>query len=662
MSLPHGLLGAGLAFWGWQTGNVAVGLGLAALVEGARWSTLRFESRDGDCARIADLCVVLFLGVLAVVAATRGMRQGIVVAVLWLPVFLAPLLFAQLVSSAGRVPLSALFQHLRRRKRRDPATDDPAIDLSGVHLALCVVAAGLGNLRTAGYYLGAVALTVWALHVVRPRHAPLAGWAAMIALAGGIGYAGQAGLGQLQAGLEVWVSEWHLRGMDADPYRATTDIGSIGRLKKLDAIVLRVYADPRSADRLRLLHRASYTTYTGTIWHARRWPLAPLAPREDGTTWALGEGTPALRVRIATRLEDGKALLALPAGTVQVSNLAAAMLERNALGAVRADVGGDWAIYVAEAATDVESAAGPGDEDLALPRAERETIERVARELGLPGLAPAAALARIERHLGAFSYSTFRESAPQSGTTALADFLLRSRSGHCEYFAASTTLLLRAAGIPARYATGFAMLERSELERAYVVRARHAHAWSRAWIDGRWVDVDTTPPDWFGVEERRAPLWQPLADLLRWAGFRWAQRTGFEPGATSYGLITLLVAALGWRLLRRGRLQRATRPAAAPASHPAPALDSEFYTVERALARLGSAREPGETITAWASRTASALDEAMQARLDQALGLHLRYRFDPAGLDSSERKALREIAKRLANGPERVVRNIRPKT
>lgn len=647
MTLPHGLLGAGLAFWGWQTGNVAVGLGLAALVEGARWSPLRFELREGDCARIADFCVVLFLGVLAVVAATRGMREGIVVAVLWLPVLLAPLLFAQLVSSAGRVPLSALFQHLRRRKRRDPATEDPAIDLSGVHLALCVVAAGLGNLRSAGHYLGAVALTVWALHVVRPRHAPLAGWAAMIALAGGIGYAGQAGLTQLQAVVEDWATGWYLRGMDADPYRATTDIGSIGRLKLRDAIVLRVYAEAGSADRLRLLHRASYTTYSGTSWHARRFPLAPLTPREDGTTWVLGEGTPALQVSVATRLEDGRALLALPAGTVRVSALAAAALERNALGAVRAEVGGDWAIYVAETAHDGGTAAGPGDEDLGLPRAERETIEQVARELGLAGLAPAEALARIERHFATFSYSTFRESAPPPGTTALADFLLRSRSGHCEYFAAATTLLLRAAGIPARYATGFAMLERSELEQAYVVRARHAHAWSRAWIDGRWVDVDTTPPDWFGVEERRAPLWQPLADLLRWAGFRWAQRTGFEPGATSYGLIALLVAALGWRLFRGRRLRRAAGPATAPGSHSTHALDSEFYAVERALAERSSPREPGEPLTGWAARVGSALAESTRAHLDRAVDLHLRYRFDPAGLDGNERKALRDAAEAL---------------
>jgi transglutaminase-like putative cysteine protease len=45
--------------------------------------------------------------------------------------------------------------------------------------------------------------------------------------------------------------------------------------------------------------------------------------------------------------------------------------------------------------------------------------------------------------------------------TPLARFLLRTRSGHCEYFATATVLLLRQLGIPARYAVGYAVHEAS---------------------------------------------------------------------------------------------------------------------------------------------------------------------------------------------------------
>ncbi|MEJ2175468.1 MAG: transglutaminase-like domain-containing protein, partial [bacterium] len=231
---------------------------------------------------------------------------------------------------------------------------------------------------------------------------------------------------------------------------------------------------------------------------------------------------------MAIRLESGKAVLALPAGVLEVLQLPAETLETNALGTVRASVGGDWAQYVVEAGETIHDVSAPTRDDLAIPDAERATLERVAARLGLAGLAPAEAVNRVRRHFAAYSYTTYLDAPPPRGATALADFLERTKSGHCEYFATATTLLLRAAGVPTRYATGFAMLEYSTLEEAYVVRARHAHAWTRAWVDGRWIELDTTPPSWFGVEEERAPLWQGLSDLLRWAGFRWSQRAPFE--------------------------------------------------------------------------------------------------------------------------------------
>ncbi len=648
MSVPRGLLGAGLLFWGWQTGNLLAGIALAVIIEAPRWSRVRFELRPTDLARIADLCTVIFVGVVVAVAASRGLRDGVLGTLTWLPAVLAPILLAQLVSSAGRIPLSALFQYVRRRKRRDPSTEDPLVDLGGIYLALCVVAAGGGNLRNPGYYVGTVLLAAWALHAVRPRHARLGVWIGTLAVASALGYAGQAGLAQLQGSLEAWYTDWHLKGIDADPYRSTTDIGSIGRLKTFDAIVLRVYADPRNASELKLLHRASFTTYSGTTWHALKAPMAPIASQPDGATWVLADGTPGSSVRIATRLEQGKALLALPGDTTRVADLVATEVKRNALGAVQANVGADWASYVA-VRSDGIVAAPPGEGDLTLPAAERAAIEALAAELDLRSVPADEALRRVQRHFSAFSYSTFRESAPPRGTTALADFLQRSKSGHCEYFAAATTLVLRAAGIPARYATGFAMLEYSDLEGAYVVRARHAHAWTRAWVGDRWVDVDTTPPTWFAEEERLAPAWQKIADLFRWASYRWAQRTGFEASAAWYVLLGALLAFLAWRVLRGKRTRQALLGPTTNAARSFPGLDSEFYGIERALASRGIPRASAETLADWASRATAGMDETTRSRVEAALQLHLRYRFDPDGLDRDKRETLRDATRSLTD-------------
>ena len=140
MTLPRGLLGAGLVFWGWQSGQLLVGIGLALLVEAPRWTTLRFELRGSDFARISDLAAVVFLALAALLAATRGMSEGVLATMQWLPIVLAPVLLAQLVSTAGRLPLSALFRTLRRRKVRallvcapEEAPADPPAGLLVLH-------------------------------------------------------------------------------------------------------------------------------------------------------------------------------------------------------------------------------------------------------------------------------------------------------------------------------------------------------------------------------------------------------------------------------------------------------------------------------------------------------------------------------------------------
>jgi hypothetical protein len=42
-----------------------------------------------------------------------------------------------------------------------------------------------------------------------------------------------------------WVLDLNMRVVDADPYRSRTEMGSLGRLKKYDAIVLRVLRDEK---------------------------------------------------------------------------------------------------------------------------------------------------------------------------------------------------------------------------------------------------------------------------------------------------------------------------------------------------------------------------------------------------------------------------------
>jgi protein-glutamine gamma-glutamyltransferase len=634
MSTPPFLAGAALAFWGWQTGNLLVALPIAAALEAPRWLRMRFALEPADYARVSDLCTVFFVLLAIALAVDRGVAQGLATTFRWMPVVLAPILLVQRLGEGNRVPLTALFRHLRKQKARDPSVHVPMLDTGGPFVALCVIAAGLGNAGTRGYFAGAVLLAAWALLAARPRHARPAAWALVFAAATGLGYAGGAGLAALQSWVGGLIAEWHLQRASFDPGRNITDIGTLGRLKQRDAILARVYGAPNDVRRARLLHRGSYNAYIGTSWLARRAPSATLEPEPGGISWRLAPGAGEATIGIAARVERRRTALSLPPGVTRLVGLSAGDVVHNGLGVVQAAVSGDWVRFDAEFGDTIAHYEPPLEEDRAVPPSERAAFTRLARELALEGLAPQAAIERVMRHLAGFSYSLWQESRPPAGVSALEDFMTRTKSGHCEYFASAATILLRAAGVPARYATGFAVMEWSDLEEAWVVRTRHAHAWTRAWVDGRWIDLDPTPPDWFAEEQGRlAPLLESVLDFFRWASFRWSQRGSIEASDAWWGVLALLVAVLGWRLLRGKRLRRRDA-AAATAARAYPGMDSEFYELVKAL----PPREAGETLSAWLARVAP-------GRYDEALRLHQRYRFDPMGLSNEERARLRELCR-----------------
>ncbi len=76
----------------------------------------------------------------------------------------------------------------------------------------------------------------------------------------------------------------------------------------------------------------------------------------------------------------------------------------------------------------------------------------------------------------------------------LANFLFERKQGHCEYFASSMAVMLRALRIPSRVVNGFSGGEFNDLTSQYVVRASNAHSWVEAYFPGYgWVSFDPTP-------------------------------------------------------------------------------------------------------------------------------------------------------------------------
>jgi hypothetical protein len=162
-----------------------------------------------------------------------------------------------------------------------------------------------------------------------------------------------------------------------------------------------------------------------------------------------------------------------------------------------------------------------------------------------------------------YSYSTWQGFGRPKGTneTPLSRFLLRTRSGHCEYFATATVLLLRRLDIPARYAVGYAVHEGSNGK--YGVRQRDAHAWCLAWnpSSATWQDFDTTPASWLKTEANRASLTQYLSDCWSRVMFEFAKLRWGQTHRRQYFLWALapVLALLLYQIIFRSRRRRHIR-------------------------------------------------------------------------------------------------------
>jgi hypothetical protein len=77
-------------------------------------------------------------------------------------------------------------------------------------------------------------------------------------------------------------------------------------------------------------------------------------------------------------------------------------------------------------------------------------------------------------------------------------------------------------------------------------------------------------------------------------------------------------------------------------------LDSEFYEVDKALAKAGFPRLPGETGSTWIARVRTSAGLAAVG-LEPLLAAHYRLRFDPRGLNAQERAVFRQQAAKWIN-------------
>jgi len=272
----------------------------------------------------------------------------------------------------------------------------------------------------------------------------------------------------------------------------------------------------------------------------------------------------------------------------------------------------------------------------------------------------------VQRALQYFNQEPFMYSytPPLLLNDPVDEFLFETRSGFCEHYAVAFTVLMRAAGIPARIVTGYLGGNVNPIGDYLIVRQRDAHAWSEVWLsDKGWVRIDPTsavaperveqgidralPTEFnpLGFEgwshnSALAQIWEPIRNA--WDAFNngWNQwvldydparqrqllsRLGLE-GIHWHGmtiLMVLIIAVLllsyaAWMFLHRGVVDPAQRI---------------YLRFCKRLARHGLPRHPSEGPLNYAARMGVARpDLAVDIQTIIELYVQIRYHSQAHGL------------------------------
>lgn len=641
---PGGLLAAALLFWGWQSEQGVLAALLALALESPRLTPWRWELGVKDFNRMLDLGLLLLAGTAIYLFLTpegEGPSASFGLGLtLWAPLCAFPLVLAQTYSAGGRFPVAAL--RLIGRRAPGAAANAKDFDIRYAYFLCCLFGAGAANTRSELFFPAMALLLGWLAWRFRPRRYSAWSWLLCFALACALGYWGQRGIDEVQTKMRGWT----LR----ETYRRSTAIGDVGKVKSSDAIVARLRPEPSSARPPQLLREASFTFFNGREWLSTSAEYKELTPVAEGS-WRLHPGEPRSAVRVYLYFPRRVGLLLAPLGALRVEDMPARRMEGNRLGALRVvnapGLSGYRVLY--DSARGLDGA--PDLVDSTVPPPLREAAHQIADELGLHERPAQDALAALKAYFAARFTYTLTLSRADATVPPVAEFLLSTRRGHCEYFATGAVFVLRSVGVPARYATGYSVQEYSAAENAYLLREKHAHAWVLAFVDGAWRDFDPTPPVWFEQERSLESIWTQFADLRSRAAFafarwRWLEEKSGAKRAllwSAFGLGLFLV----YRLARRRGAARVKTASSLSAPLERPGADSEFLEVAEHLSRAHGRRQPGETLGRWLTRI------GWRAQLSELLALHNRCRFDPAGLSPERRAALREAAARWLSGPRR---------
>lgn len=698
---PKLLAGIALLYWGYLTGHLAAAIPAAIILESRSIVGIRWDFKYESYIKAWHLCILCAV-LIATISWIDGMRVGRVHTLfVWAPFIFLPIELAQRFGNAKNIPLSTFSFFARRKMLQDIEEGrkiTPRLFNTGYpYITIVIMATAKASRYDLYHYIGLSILVGICLYGYTKNNGrrPLA-WACAFILLLALSWVVQWSMYKVSRHYRGGGGEQVMLNQTMSASETRTSIGRLGRIKLNPKILWRMKL--QDGKNPKLLRSATYNRYSKATWTYipailgssndydefgyRGSSSAAVTEVQRDIRW-FSETQPLLNIKAPISIigeVDAKVKehpLPVPDQFIAIGDLdAEASVECNSLGTIRM-ANPDY--NVVEYA--VWTGASPNTEDppekransnsntdLVIPPSEQAALKRICTQLDLysPDLSTSEKIKKIKNFfIDEFTYSThlttprFDRGKRQS---SIGLFLESSRTGHCEYFATATTLLLRQAGIPARYCIGYAVYEQGKDQTEWVMRGLHAHAWSRVWIEpatksnnkGKWIDIDLTPPSWQSIEAQNIDNWkQRLADkwqLLREDFLIW--RTN-EANKTRVfyilaGILSLVVIWVSWRLW--SSRQRKSDIRLQPYQRPKNAPYTSLHKLESLASKKIGRRPVGTPLCEWLQRlllSDEAIDNKLEELLIPAVALHSIIRFDQAKATSEQHHQLTELCRRI---------------
>ena len=627
---PRFLGGIAILFWGVQNDLLWFAVPMTLILEARYFIDIRWALTKKDFYQIADLTSLVLVLMVVFLFMNRREYHFLTTLLAWLPIVLYPLTIIHSYSTTPRMNLDVMFYSLRRQ--REPVQQ--SWDMDYILLGTCLLSAGLH--REGSYYFVVVAvilmLTLMQLKSTRwQMNTFILSMCAVVLLATAVHTGIRGAHMGIKAKTEQLIARWIARR--TDPLKTHTALGQVGQLKLSDSIAFRIEPLSGEPDFPRLLREAAYNSPSATDWEVFD-HLFHTHDAADDYRWEFAEGPPEQypEAKIYIEFDRKRALVPVPAQLAEIYELPATTVNQSTYGTIQGTGLIPSPHYRVRYQSTGYLGEPPTSTDLVVPPEYDDYLEQTLPK----GLTEDEAITYVQEFFKDFRYTLF-QSDTRIKTNPLIHFMQNQKAGHCEYFSSATAIMLRKLGVPSRYVVGYAIQEWNEDLGMYIVRHRHAHSWTIAFIHGEWIVVDTTPSEWLTMEEGASSLLQPLWDYVGNQNFlfsRWwndQRLEDYERELYVFGAILVLI--LVWRISTSEQVSIKEDGAGSVEDWVLPGRESPFFRIEDRLSELGYRRDRGELMRNWLLRIE-------RPELLPLLGNHNRWRFDPHGISITEKKQL----------------------